>query len=87
MQNKYTPVHLVKSVKVKTCAWEWKRQKAAIAHNLIPGAGVITKRAHNSKFSMHNVHVTAAYKIPSHTQSTVFYWLNEVNRSIESILN
>ena len=20
----YTPVHLVKSVKVKTCAWEWK---------------------------------------------------------------
>ena len=36
---------------------------------------------------MHNVRVTAACKTPSHTQSTVFYWLNEVNRSIEKCLN
>ena len=51
-------------------------------HNLIPGAGVIMKRARNNKFSMHNIRVTAACKILSHTQSTVFYRLNEVNRSI-----
>ena len=78
--GEYTPVHLVQSVKVKTCAWEWKRWKPAIAHNLIPGA--ITKRARNIKFSMHNIRVTAACKIPSHTQSTVFYWLDKVNRSL-----
>ena len=35
---------------------------------------------------MHNVRVTAACKIPSHTQSTVFYWLDEVNRSIPEII-
>ena len=56
----------------------------AIAHNLIPGGGVITKPARNSKLSMHNVRVTAACKKPYQTQSTVFYWLNEVKRSINS---
>ena len=54
-----------------------------IAHDLIPGAGVITKRARNSKFSMHNFRITAACKIPSHTQSTVFYRFDEVNRSVQ----
>ena len=34
---------------------------------------------------MHNVRVTAACKIPSHTQSTIFYWLDEVNRSIQCV--
>ena len=78
-------IHLVKSVKVKTCAWEWKRREPAIAHNLMPGTDVIMKRAHNSKSLMHNGGVTAACKTPSHTQSTVLYWLNEVNRSIVKV--
>ena len=87
IKNKhYTPVHVIKSVKVKTCAWEWKRRYAAIAHNLIPGAGIITKCTRNNKFSMHNVRVTATCKILSHAQSTVFYWLDEVNRSITTLV-
>ena len=45
-------------------------------------AGVITNRARNSNCAMHNVRVTAGCKTMSHTQSTVFYWLDEVNRSI-----
>ena len=40
----------------------------------------------NNKFAVHNVRVTAACKTLSHTQSTVFYWLDEVNRSIEHFL-
>ena len=49
------------------------------------GAGVMTERARNSKSAMRNVRITASCKTPSHTQSTVFYWLDEVNRSIRPI--
>ena len=48
-------------------------------------AGVITNRARNSKRAMHNVRVTAGCETLSHTQSTVSYWLEEVNRSIEAV--
>ena len=48
-------------------------------------AGILTKRARNSKYAMHNVRVTAGWKMLSHTQSTVFYWLDEVNWSISVI--
>ena len=56
--------------------------KPSIAHNLMLGASVITNRARNNKFAMHNVRIIAACKTPSHTQSTVFNGLDEVNRSI-----
>ena len=46
-------------------------------------AGVIIKRARNSKCAMHNVRMTAGCKTLSHTQSTVFYWLDKVNTSID----
>ena len=46
------------------------------------GAGILTNHVHNNKCTMHSMQVTAACKTPSHTQSTVSYWLNEVNRSI-----
>ena len=58
----YTPVHLGESV--KSCAF----CERDIAHNLMPGAGLITKHTRYSKFTMH---VTAACKTLSHTQSTV----------------
>ena len=45
--NYYTPVHLVESVKVITCAWQWKRRKLTSAHNSILDASVITNCAHN----------------------------------------
>ena len=35
----------------------------------------------NNKCAMHYVRLAVACKTPSHTQSTVFYWLNEVNKS------
>ena len=46
------------------------------------GNGIITKHTPKTNCPMHNICVTAACKIPSHTQSTVFYWLGKVNRSI-----
>ena len=68
--------------KVITCAWEWKRRQLTIAHNSMLHAGFITNRARNSKCAMYNLRVTAGCKTLSHTQSTVFYWLDELNRSI-----
>ena len=47
-------------------AWRWRHMN----------------RVRNSKCAMHNVHLTASCKPPSHTPSKVFYWLDEVNRSI-----
>ena len=34
-----------------------------MVHNLMLGAGVITECTRNNKSAMHNMHVTAAYKI------------------------
>ena len=45
-------------------------------------AGVLTNRARNNKFAMHNVRATAGFKTLSHTQPTVFYWLDQVNASV-----
>ena len=81
----YTPVHLLESVKVITFAWEWERQKLTTVHNSKLDAGVITNCSRNSKCAMHNVCVTTGCKTLSHTQSTVFYWLHEVNRSIVTV--
>ena len=49
-------------------------------------AGVITERARNNKYTIHGVRLTTACKTPSHTQSTVFYWLGEVNRSLAGVM-
>ena len=48
------------------------------------GHGVITKHVHRpyNKCVMHNMRVTTACKTSSHTQSTVSYSHNKVNRSI-----
>ena len=49
------------------------------------GAGILTKGTHNSMCAVHKALVAAHArhcKTPSHTPSTVFYWLNKVNRCI-----
>ena len=48
----YSPIQPVKSVKIKTCAWNWKRWYLAIAHNLMLDAVVITKHVHDSKLPL-----------------------------------
>ena len=47
--------------------------KMYIAHDLMLGAGVVTKRVRNSKCAMLHAHVTVACKTPSQTQPTFFY--------------
>ena len=56
----------------------------AMAHDIMLSAGVIMKLARNYKCAMYNVCITDSLYIKtlSHTQSTEFYWLDEVNRSI-----
>ena len=79
---------------IYSCSPRWVRNynvcmrvewwKLTIAHNLILGAAIVTKCVGNNKYAMHrpNMHVTAACKTPSHTQSKASYWLNQVNRTI-----
>ena len=48
-------------------------QKLAINITESFALDVIIKHACNNKYAMHNVRITAAYKKPSYTQSTVFF--------------
>ena len=76
----YIPVHLVESVRNHNQYMRVEEAVACIAYDWMLGAGVIMK--HTRNYAMHNVCVIGECKTPSHTQSTVPYWVDEVNRGI-----
>ena len=78
----YTPIHFVESVRNHCYPYMRVEETTCIVHNWMLRADVTTKHAHNRKSTMHDVPITAACKLPSHSQSTVSYRLDEVNRSI-----
>ena len=79
-------VHLVKKVKVKP-VYESGRESICNCTLFMLSTHIKKKHTRNSKCAMNNIRVTAECKTPSHhTESTVFYWLDEVNRSMRYIL-
>ena len=64
-----------------SCSPCWVRN-CNLQHESGRDDSVVTKCVRNNKYAMYNMCITAASKTLSLAQSTVSYWLEEVNRSI-----